>query len=194
VTQDNPAPPPPPPVALPYPYPVPAQPTSVRRPTWFWIAIIGGCFAVLFALLIIAAVFVPQILSVKKRADEASAMTTIRTITTAEISYNLSYPSDGYACSLAALGGDATSGAPTAQAAQLIDPALAATGQKAGYAFTVTCGNKVTADGHNTYSSYQVTGVPVALGKTGDRGFCSNQNNDLLIDPAGGTNCTQPLQ
>jgi len=40
-----------------------------------------------------------------------------------------------------------------------------------------------------------VTAVPQAVNKTGDRGFCSDENGGApKYDPAGGTNCTQLLQ
>jgi type IV pilus assembly protein PilA len=32
------------------------------------------------------------------------------------------------------------------------------------------------------------------VGKTGDRGFCSDQFGSIKYDPAGGANCTQNLQ
>ena len=32
------------------------------------------------------------------------------------------------------------------------------------------------------------------VGKTGDNGYCADENNTIRKDPAGGTNCTQPLQ
>ena len=144
-------------------------------------------------LLIIAAVAVPQMLKVEKTADETSAIVTMRTIASAEVSYSASYPESGYACSLTTLGGNPRSGAAIAQAAQLIDPTLAASGQKSGYTFTVTCGAKVNVNGHDVYTSYQLTAVPQTVGKTGDRGFCSDENNIIKFDPAGGTNCSQPL-
>jgi len=31
------------------------------------------------------------------------------------------------------------------------------------------------------------------VGKTGDRGFCSDEGGTIKFDPAGGTNCTQSL-
>jgi type IV pilus assembly protein PilA len=42
-------------------------------------------------------------------------------------------------------------------------------------------------------NSYTITGVPQSVGKTGDRGFCSDQSGTIKFDPAGGTNCTQLL-
>jgi type IV pilus assembly protein PilA len=144
---------------------------------------------VMSIMLIIMAFAVPQMLKVKKTADETSAVQTMRTIGSAESSYNGAY--GGYACPLASLGGDPKTGAPTAQAAQLLDPALAAAGQKSGYTFTVTCGSKVTINNQDVYNSYEVTGVPQTVGRTGDRGYCSDENNIIKFDPTGGTNCTQ---
>ena len=198
MTEDSPTPPPPPPpvgTPPPYPYPAAGQSQPSGRSGWFWVAIVGGCFVLLLpVLLIIAAVAVPQMLKVRKVASETSAIQTMRTINSAEVSYNATYPDSGYACSLATLGGDPSSGAPTAQAAQLIDPALASTGQKSGYIFTLTCGAKVTFNGHETYTSYQLTAVPQTVGRTGDRGFCSDESNDFKVDSTGGAVCTQPLQ
>src|ERR1035441_5807736 len=194
MTEDIPAPPPPlPPAGSPPPYPAAGQPSKAPRSAWFWVAIIGGCFVLLIpVLLIVAAVAIPQVLKVRKVASETSAIQTVRTIESAEVNYSSTYPVNGYACSLATLGGDPGSGAATAQAAQMIDPALAASGQKNGYIFTVTCGGKTTDDGHDTYTAYKITGVPQTVGKTGDRGYCSDQNGDIKYDPAGGTNCTEP--
>jgi type IV pilus assembly protein PilA len=144
---------------------------------------------VMTIMLIIMAFAVPQVARLKKSANETSAIQTMQTIGTAEASYNSGY--GGYACPLASLGGDPKSGAPTAQAAQLLDPALAIAGQKSGYTFTVTCGSKVTINSQDVYNSYEVTGVPQTVGKTGDHGFCSDENNIIKKDPTGGTNCTQ---
>ena len=147
---------------------------------------------VMSIMLILMALAVPQMLKLKKHADETSAAQTIRTIGQAETMYNSSY--NGYACPLAALGGDPKSGAPSATSAQVLDPVLAATGQKSGYTFTITCGTKVTINNQDVYNSYEVTGVPQSVGKTGDNGYCSDENNIVKIDPTGATNCTQSLQ
>ena len=149
---------------------------------------------VMSIMLIIMAFAVPQMLKVKKTADETSAIQTVRTIGSAEVSYNGAYQGTGYACPLSALGGDPKSGAPSAQSAQLIDPILASSGQKSGYTFAVTCSNKVTISNQDVYTSFEITAVPQTVGKTGDRGFCSDENNIIKYDPAGGTNCTQPIQ
>ena len=149
---------------------------------------------VMSIMLIIMAFAVPQMLKVKKTADETSAVQTLRTIGSAEASYNSAYPNSGYACPLANLGGDPKAGAPSATAAQLIDPTLAVSGQKSGYTFVITCGNKITVSNQDVYTSYTLTAVPQTVGKTGDRGYCSDENNIIKFDPAGGTNCTQTIQ
>ena len=72
-------------------------------------------------------------------------------------------------------------------------PDLAA-GQKAGYTFAITNCTKVTINNQDMYTSYEITAVPQSIGNSGDRGFCSDANNIIKFDPAGGTNCTQPIQ
>jgi type IV pilus assembly protein PilA len=91
--------------------------------------------------------------------------------------YASTYPAQGFACSLAALGGDPSSGAPTPEAAGLI-PSDLASGYKAGYIFTITNCSKATVRGGNDYvTGYTVTAVPASVGKTGDRGFCATQSD-----------------
>jgi len=148
---------------------------------------------VMSVMLILMTLAIPQLLKLTKQAHETSAMQSIRAITEAELQYNSAYPTHGFACSLAQLGGDPKSGAPTAESAQLIAADLAS-GQKAGYAFAITNCTKVTVNNQDQYTSYEVTAVPNKVGKTGDRGFCSDENNAIHFDPAGGTNCTQLIQ
>jgi type IV pilus assembly protein PilA len=148
---------------------------------------------VMSVMLIIMTLAIPQMLKLTKTAHETSAIASVRAISEAELQYNSSYPANGFACSLAELGGDPKSGAPSAQSAQLIGPDLAS-GQKAGYTFAITNCQKVTVNNQDMYTSYEVTAVPNKVGKTGDRGFCSDENNTIRFDPAGGVNCTQPIQ
>ena len=58
---------------------------------------------VLALIVIIAAIAIPSMKEAKINADEASAVASIRTINTAEVSYETTY--GGYADSLANLGG-----------------------------------------------------------------------------------------
>ena len=149
---------------------------------------------VMSVMLVLMLLAVPQLLKLKKGANELSAKQTLRAISQAEISYNSSYPTNGFACSLQQLGGEPSAGAPSPQAAQLIDPTLAATGQKAGYSFSITNCQKVTVANQDQNTSFEIVGVPQKVGKTGDTGFCADDNNTVKADPAGGTNCTQPIQ
>ena len=148
---------------------------------------------VMSVMLVLMTLGIPQLLKLRKSANENSAIQSLATIYNAEISYNSSYSANGFACTLPTLGGDPKSGAPSAQSAQLIENALA-TGQKAGYTYAITCGSKVTVNNQDSYSSFELTAVPQSVGKTGDRGFCEDENKTVRYDPAGGTNCTQPIQ
>jgi type IV pilus assembly protein PilA len=148
---------------------------------------------VMSVMLILMTLAVPQMLKLTKQAHETSAIQSVRTIGQAQLQYNSAYPANGFSCSLATLGGDPKSGAPSAQASQLIAPDLAS-GQKAGYTFAITNCTKVTVNNQDMITGYEITAVPTSVGRTGDRGFCSDENNAIRYDPAGGTNCTQPIQ
>jgi len=147
---------------------------------------------VMSIMLIIMAFAVPQMLKVKKNANQQSALQSIRVINSAEFQYNSSYGTFG--CPLSLLGGDPKSGSASREAAQLLEPTLAATSHKAGYIFTLTCGSKTTVNNQDRYNSFELTAVPETVGKTGDLGYCSDENNIIKFDPTGGTNCTQAIQ
>ena len=55
-------------------------------------------------ILIIAAIAIPNLLRARIAANESSAVSSIRTINTAQISYQSAYPTVGYSASLGALG------------------------------------------------------------------------------------------
>ena len=55
-------------------------------------------------ILIIAAIAIPNLLRARIAANESSAVASIRTINTAMISYNSSYPTVGFAAALTNLG------------------------------------------------------------------------------------------
>lgn len=146
--------------------------------------------AIIAILMLIA---IPTVGSLKKKADETSAIQSVRAIIQAQMQYESSYPTTGYACTLAALGGDPKAGPPSAAGAQMLQGDLSA-GLKSGYIFTVNNCTKKNLNGSDLITGYQVTAVPVTVGQTGDRGFCSDQFGTIKFDPAGGTNCVQPLQ
>ncbi len=147
---------------------------------------------VIAIILILMLMAIPTIGSLKKKANETSAINSIQVIGSAELQYESTFPSNGFSCSLTALGGDPTAGAPSATSAQVLQNDLAS-GFKSGYIFTVANCTKVTVNSTDRYTGYQITAVPQTVNKTGDRGFCSDQFGTIKFDPAGGTNCTQTL-
>ena len=99
-------------------------------------------------------------------ANEASAVASIRTISTAETTYASTYPTVGYTCTLAELGPPAAGGAMSSSAAGILDNVLAS-GQKAGYIFDLQgCAGTPKAN-------YTSTAAPITIGSTGTRAFCS---------------------
>src|SRR5678809_1473557 len=73
-------------------------------------------------ILIIAAIAIPNLLRARIAANESSAVSSLRTINTAEVTYQTAYPTTGYAAALANLGPtSATTCTPAATSACLID-------------------------------------------------------------------------
>lgn len=137
-------------------------------------------------ILIIAAIAIPNLLRAKISANEASAVSSIRTIQQAELSYTTSYPNSGYAAQLSNLGG-ATPCVPTPASACLIDQSLAG-GTKSGYLFTAAGGNPV--NGANT--TYAIGAAPISFNKSGVRLFCSTEDNVIRWDANASKSTTPP--
>ncbi len=116
-------------------------------------------------ILIIAAIAIPSFLRSRMSANESAAVASLRTLNTAEISYNSAYPTVGYSATLGALGGTSCN-PPSSTGACLIDTALAG-GQKSGYNFTLT---NVSGTPN---SAYNVIATPVLWNYSGIRYFCS---------------------
>jgi type IV pilus assembly protein PilA len=131
-------------------------------------------------ILIIAAIAIPNLLRSRMAANEASAVGSVRTTNTAEVTYSSTYQ-DGYANSLVLLGGAAGAVA-TCQNAELLDPLLSASNaaQKSGYTFTAGSGTKAVAvvptgcTAAGFADGYTVIAVPINVGTTGQRSFCSD--------------------
>jgi type IV pilus assembly protein PilA len=132
-----------------------------------------GVFAIIPFILILAAIAIPNLLRARMAANEASALASVRSINTAEISYLSFYPAVGMTCRLASLGG---SGTPhSADAAGLIDSQLAS-GQKHGYRFELA--NCVNA---GTDHRYQIVAYPAVRNQTGTRTFCSDESAVIRV-------------
>ena len=130
-------------------------------------------------ILIIAAIAIPNLLKSKMAANESSAVGSVRTINTAEITFSVGCPNLGYA-SLANL--NAGGGCPAGVG--IIDATLAA-GIKSGYKMAATPGGLVGT----VSTTYVDTATPQTVGTTGQRMFCSDQTGVIFVDPAGAA-CT----
>jgi type IV pilus assembly protein PilA len=148
---------------------------------------------VISIMLILMLIAIPNMLNLKASANETSAIQSLRAIYQAQLQYQNNYPANGFACALPQLGGNASSGAPSAQSAQLLQTDLSG-GQKSGYTFNITNCQKATVNNQDMFTSFEATAVPQSVGKTGHRGFCLDMSGEIKSDPTGGTNCTVPIQ
>jgi type IV pilus assembly protein PilA len=126
------------------------------------------------AVLVVAAIAIPNLLRSRIAANEASAVGSVRTMTVAQVIYSKTYPKRGFAPNLAALGiGPDRASTPTEEHAALIEEGLAnpsCTGDawctKSGYKFKITGVCKLHHCG-----DYTALAVP-AGSQTGTRNFC----------------------
>lgn len=130
-------------------------------------------------ILIIAAIAIPNLLRARIAANGASAVGSIRTLNTAEITYSVSYGT-GFA-TLASLGGPVSCVAAAATAC-LIDPVLTA-GTKTGYVVAA-----VPATGAGTilspFLTFEDNATPISV-TTGSRALCSDQSGVIRYNLTG---------
>ena len=119
-------------------------------------------------ILIIAAIALPNLIKSRIAANEASTVSSLRTMTTANVTYASQCPAVGYAASLADLGPGA--GMCTGGANILDDILGVAIPTKAGYNYTYAA--QVTG-GLNT--TYTINADPISQGNTGQRHFYADQ-------------------
>lgn len=124
--------------------------------------------AALPIILIIAAIAIPNLLRSRMAANQASAVGSLRTINTAEITYSSTYTT-GFSRDLLSLDGDTTPG--TVDSAGLIDSVLA-TGIKSGYRFTYAPG---PPDRNGTITSYTIHADPATPDTTGQNHYFTDQ-------------------
>jgi prepilin-type N-terminal cleavage/methylation domain-containing protein len=133
-------------------------------------------------ILVIAAIAIPNLMRSKLAANEASAVASIRTITTAETTYSTTYPNVGYTCTISELGPPAAGQPVGTTAAGILDGVLA-TGIKRGYIFSL---NNCSGTPKATYGS---VAVPQSIGATGTRAFCSDASG-IIWQATDGTGAT----
>jgi prepilin-type N-terminal cleavage/methylation domain-containing protein len=115
---------------------------------------------------IIAAIAIPSLLNARKAGNEASAISSLRTLTTVNEQYRTRFQS--YSDALASL-----------LAENYIDNVLGS-GTKSGYGFTYT-------GGANTWSC---NADPTTAGTTGDRHFFVDQSGVIRFDAAAAATAT----
>jgi type IV pilus assembly protein PilA len=129
-------------------------------------------------ILIIAAIAIPNLLRARIAANEASAVRSIRTMSTAQVTYQSTFPTVGYSSTLTQLGPSASSGCttPTSTNACLIDwivaQATAAGSAKSGYYFADSPAGSVGG----ILVGFTLSGIPASINQTGVRGFCANED------------------
>jgi type IV pilus assembly protein PilA len=139
-------------------------------------------------ILIIAAIAIPNLLRSRQSANQASAVANVRTISTASVSYWVTY-GNGYPPSLASLGGVGSTA--TCGASNLIDPVLStAPYQKSGYQFAyvgqegtvTTVPSSCASPG---FLGYLATAVPITIGLTGNTSYCTCEPGIIHMDTTG---------
>ena len=132
-------------------------------------------------ILTIAAIAIPSLLRARIAANEASAVNSLRALNTAQISYNTSYATAGFASTLGALAG-VNCAPPGSSGACLIDTQLAS-GTKSGYSFTLS-GTSGTPN-----ATYQIRADPLSPNQSGVRYFCTFADAVIRVGNASLTTC-----
>lgn len=131
---------------------------------------------VVAVILIIAAIAIPNLLKAKIAANEASAVSSVHAILTAEITYSASSSPSTYSPTLLDLGpgkGD------------YIDSVLAS-GTKSGYNFTYA------TIGAAPYGAFTLNADPMVRVVTGQRSFFSDQTNVIRFNDTAVAAATDP--
>lgn len=144
---------------------------------------------VIAIILVIAAIAIPNFLRSRMAANQAAAVESVRTITTASVVYATTW-GNGYPPSLASLGGPQNA-APTCDAAILLDEIITtAPYTKSGYVFSYTGEDgTVSASPSNCgapgYNGYLAATVPQGVGQTGNNSYCSYTPGVIHFDVTG---------
>jgi prepilin-type N-terminal cleavage/methylation domain-containing protein len=132
-------------------------------------------------ILIIAAIAIPNLLRSRIAANQASAVGSLRTLNTAEVTYATTY-NTGYSSTLGDLGPPTSPGNPVATAAGLVDEVLsgwsiaqsnATKSDKSGYEFTYS---EPGTDASGRVNTYSIIATPIAVGTTGTNFYYTDQS------------------
>ena len=145
-------------------------------------------------ILIIAAIAIPSLLRSRMLAQQSAAASTIRSLNTAETTFQVTYPLTGYSNTLFALGPPAGGcpappAIPPATNACLIDPVLACAAPpctKGQYQYQIFAGAAV----NGVIPDYVASSIPINVGTSGNYNYCSTPT--LIIYQAPGTAVLAP--
>ena len=126
-------------------------------------------------ILIIAAIAIPNLPRAKISANEASAVSSVRILQAAEVSYKMANPKTGFTCNLSDLGSTG-----------LLNSELAS-GRKYGYVFVLQ--NCIADKEGDPASHFQITATPVTYNQTGVRQFCDDESGVTRMDNTGSAQC-----
>jgi type IV pilus assembly protein PilA len=126
-------------------------------------------------ILIIAAIAIPNLLRSRMAANQASAVGSLRTLNTSNITYSSTY-NTGYAVAMSYLG-PGNGAATTSQQAGMIGSVLSGSGgntsAKSGYNFGYTPG---ATDASGRINTYAFIGSPITTGTTGTNFYYTDQS------------------
>jgi prepilin-type N-terminal cleavage/methylation domain-containing protein len=132
-------------------------------------------------ILIIAAIAIPNMLRTKQSANEAAAVSNMRSISTAEATYTASFGNiNGYAPKLTVLGPAATC---DQTHACIIDNVLGCAVEpcsRDGYNFFLTSDSAAAP-----FTDYAITATPQQWGGSGSKNFCAAEDGVLRYEVGG---------
>lgn len=145
-------------------------------------------FIVVAIILVIASIAIPSLLNAMMSGRESATVGNLRALTSANATYQTAW-SNGFAPTLAALAPPSGGGNGTCDTAGLIDAVLAS-GTKSQYTYTYSAGSAVASKPSNCgtagVTSFEISAVPMTVGKSGRKSFCLDSNGTIHQDPNGG--------
>jgi prepilin-type N-terminal cleavage/methylation domain-containing protein len=133
----------------------------------------------------ILAISVPMLMRARMAANEAAAIGSLRSVSSAEAGYSGAAAPGGYAILLATLATPCPGSSVGFISPDLsIDPST-----RNGYIITLAPGTGVPGpddcNGNATLTGYYSTAAPISAGRTGHRAFASTHRAVLFVDPTG---------